>query len=109
MHVGQTITDTATLSGGAFPSDGTVTFKLYGPFATAPTANSCVDSGAFNSNVITYSESHNLGWAAFAWNAAGPSGWSLLQSWSTYAPSTQGQPVRDALWKAKGWTSPGGV
>ena len=61
-----------------------------------------LDSGAFNSNVITYSESHNLGWAAFAWNAAGPSGWSLLQSWSTYAPSTQGQPVRDEAQRVGG-------
>jgi hypothetical protein len=67
------------------------------------------DSGTFNANVIAYSESHGLGWAAFAWNAAGPSGWSLLQSWSTYEPSTMGQPVRAALWKARGWSSPGGI
>jgi hypothetical protein len=66
------------------------------------------DSGTYNANVIAYSESHGLGWAAFAWNAAGPSGWSLLQSWSTHAPSNAGLPVRDALWKARGWSSYGG-
>jgi endoglucanase len=66
------------------------------------------DSGTYNSNVIAYAESHNLnGWAAFAWNAAGPPAWSLLASWATYQPSAAGQPVLDALWKARGWTGPG--
>ena len=47
--LGSTINDTATISGGYFPSGGpavgTVTFKLYGPFASDATitSTSCVD------------------------------------------------------------------
>lgn len=47
--LGSTISDTATISGGFFPSGGpavgTVTFKLYGPFAADATitSTSCVD------------------------------------------------------------------
>ena len=45
----RTINDVANISGGYFPSGGiavgTVTFKLYGPFTSAPTSTSCIDSG----------------------------------------------------------------
>jgi hypothetical protein len=43
--------DVATVSNGYFPTPnggilpGTVTFKLYGPFSSAPGASSCIDSG----------------------------------------------------------------
>ena len=36
------VTDTATIIGGNNPT-GTMTFDLYGPFSTAPSATSCVD------------------------------------------------------------------
>ena len=39
-----TLTDTATLTGGTTqpPATGTITFTLYGPFDSAPGANSCI-------------------------------------------------------------------
>ena len=45
---GHSFTDTATVSGGYFPSGGIavgkVEFKLYGPFSSAPGANDCTTS-----------------------------------------------------------------
>ena len=42
---GADLTDTASLSGATAGAEGTITFSLYGPFATDPTGNadSCVD------------------------------------------------------------------
>ena len=44
---GATLADTATLSGATAGASGTITFKLYGPFASDPTGNTtaCVDAG----------------------------------------------------------------
>ena len=58
--------DTAHVTGGYFPAagtspDGTVTFKLYGPFASAPGTGSCVDSGTGANLVLT---SSNVGASA---------------------------------------------
>jgi endoglucanase len=66
-------------------------------------------SPTYNSSVIAYAESHGLGWIAFNWNVGPyPQNYALLDSFSTYQPSTAGVPVRDGLWKAKGWTNYGG-
>jgi hypothetical protein len=60
--------------------------------------------GTYNASVINYAESHGLGWAAWLWWQA-PADYALLQSLWTYEPSPAGQPVRAALWKARGWTT----
>ena len=61
-------------------------------------------TGTYNANVIAYAEAHGIGWAAWMWYQM-PSEYALVQSFVGYAPSAAGQPVRDALWKARGWTT----
>jgi aryl-phospho-beta-D-glucosidase BglC (GH1 family) len=63
------------------------------------------DSGTYNANVIAYAESKGIGWSAWLWGQGPASGYALLQSYTTYAPTAAGQPVRAGLWKAKGWTT----
>ncbi|HEX4430984.1 MAG TPA: glycoside hydrolase family 5 protein [Frankiaceae bacterium] len=66
-------------------------------------------TSTYNTNVINYAESRGLGWVAFLWaDHANGGPYGLLDSFTTYAPDAQGQPVRDALWAARGWTTPGG-
>jgi len=53
---GNSFYDTANVTGGYFPAagtspDGTVTFNLYGPFTSTPTAGSCTASIQVTSNV----------------------------------------------------------
>jgi endoglucanase len=59
---------------------------------------------AYNANAVAWAESHGIGWMAWKWYQM-PSQYALLQSFATYEPSPAGQPVRDALWKARGWTT----
>jgi hypothetical protein len=87
--------------------------QLWGAAArTAPVVitefGSKCDSAAYMASVIAYAEAHHLGWLAFAWSADGPAAWSLLASWTTHYPSAAGLPVLQALWAARGWTTPGG-
>ncbi len=66
-------------------------------------------TSTYNANVIDYAESHHLGWVAFVWaDHANGGPYGLLDSFGTYAPDAQGQPVRDAMWAARGWSTPGG-
>jgi endoglucanase len=60
----------------------------------------------YNTNAINWAESHGVGWLAWKWYQV-PSQYALLASFVTYTPSPAGQPVRDALWKARGWTTYG--
>ena len=55
--IGAEISDTATLSGATSDAGGTITFKLYGPFALGsdPSGDTCVDSGTGANLVFTSS------------------------------------------------------
>jgi hypothetical protein len=63
--LGSTISDTATISGGYFPSGGptvgTVMFKLYGPFASDAdiTSGSCVDPASGVTDNLLFSSTVN--------------------------------------------------
>ncbi len=50
-----TLTDTATLSGGTLnpAASGTITFTLYGPFASAPGKDSCTEGKAIDTRTAT--------------------------------------------------------
>ena len=50
-----TLTDTATLSGGTLDpaASGTITFTLYGPFASAPDKDSCTEGKAIDTRTAT--------------------------------------------------------
>jgi len=61
----------------------------------------------YNQNAIAYAENLGIGWTAWLWSQQ-PSQFALLQDFVSYQPSPAGLPVRDALWKAKGWTTYGG-
>jgi len=61
-------------------------------------------TGTYNANVIAYAESHGIGWAAWIWDQL-PTQFALITDWVSYTPTAAGQPVRDALWKARGWTT----
>lgn len=49
VNAGQNISDSATVSGGSFPNDGTVVFNLYGPFTSQPGANDCTQTSLLHS------------------------------------------------------------
>jgi hypothetical protein len=66
-------------------------------------------SAAYNANVIAWAEARKIGWAVFAWHEWGPEAYGILQSWETGKPNVAGGPVLVALWKARGWTSYGGL
>jgi hypothetical protein len=64
--------------------------------------------GAFQRNLVSWAATRNIGWIAFQWTPWEPSAYGLLQTWSTYEPNGNGRPIRNAMWAARGWTTPGG-
>jgi hypothetical protein len=64
-------------------------------------------SAEYMQNAIAYANSLGIGWTAWLWYQQ-PAEFALLRDFFSYEPSPAGQPVRDALWEAKGWTTWGG-
>jgi hypothetical protein len=60
------------------------------------------DSGRYNANLIAWAEANRFGWLAYSWVAAPPDRFGLLANTTTFDPSAQGVPVRDALQRAAG-------
>lgn len=54
------------------------------------------DSGTFNTKLIDWAESNGFGWLAYSWAVAPPQEFGLLAD-SSFAPSRQGAPVKNAL------------
>jgi endoglucanase len=71
---------------------------FFGEFGTT------AGTGTYNANVISYAESHGIGWTAWIWDQQ-PTQYALITDWVSYNPTAAGQPVRDAMWKARGWTT----
>lgn len=56
--------------------------------------------GTYASNVIAFAQSHDWGWAAFAWDPSSEAAWSLVEQYTAsgpYEPSPSGMPVLSAL------------
>jgi endoglucanase len=53
-------------------------------------------TGAWDSELITYADSHNASWTAWGWYPGGCSFPSIISDWS-YAPTVQGAVVKPAL------------
>jgi hypothetical protein len=59
------------------------------------------DSGTYNANLIAWAEANGFGWLAYSWAAAPPQEFGLLANATTFQPSAQGIPVRDAMLRAR--------
>jgi hypothetical protein len=55
----------------------------------------------FNAQLISWAESHGLGWLAWSWTAGPDADYALFTSWDTHEPTASGAPVRSALLAAR--------
>jgi hypothetical protein len=53
-------------------------------------------SGTYNQNVISWAESHGIGWLAYSWPTTSTK-WSLLDDTTTFTPSLAGVPIKNGV------------
>jgi len=74
VNIGQTIHDTATLSGGSNPT-GTITFSLYGPFLGTTDSTSCTAQKLITTYQVTVNGNGTYSSPAYTTTAAGKYLW----------------------------------